>query len=146
MNYYFNNIGYLEGYESDINRIFNEKFIKNKKDILILSAVIAFKEVQKETIENYKLKKIKPLNNVKFDEYAAIIYAIAIAHSGKAEIILEEKEVIEIFNKYSNIGFIKLRDILLNKNGITLHNFEALLANPDDFITNIKEEKNYMSE
>lgn len=146
MSYYFNNIGYLEDYETDINRIFNEKFIKNKKDILILSAVIAFKEVHKKTIENYKLKKIKPLNNVKFDEYAAIIYAIAIAHSGKAEIIIEEKEVVEIFNKYSNIGFLKLRDILLNKNGIALHNFETLLANPDDFITNIKKEEDFMSE
>lgn len=146
MSYYFNNIGYYEKYEADINRLLNEKFFKNKKDILVLSAVIAFHEVTKETIENYKLEKLKVLSNVKFDEYAAIIYAIAITHSEDSGIVIEEKKVIEIFNKYANIGFEKFREILLNSDGIALHNFEALLANPSSFITDVKKEEDYMSE
>lgn len=134
MSFIFNNIGYYEEYENDIDGLMINNFFKDKKDILVLSAVLSFKEISRNTIDNTKLKVTKKLNNVKFDEYAAIIYGIAIAHTQDASVVSDDKKVVEIFNKYANLGFEKLYNIITNTDGGALSNFEALIANPDNFI------------
>jgi len=134
MSFVFNNIGYYQQYEGDLDRLMDNKFFQDKKDVLVLSAVLSFKEITRDTVDNTKLKVTKKLNNVKFDEYAAIIYGIAIAHSKDAAVVTDEKKVVEIFNKYANLGFEKLYKIITDTNGSAISNLEALIANPDNFI------------
>ncbi|MGL6101514.1 MAG: hypothetical protein ACRC0G_18090 [Fusobacteriaceae bacterium] len=140
------------GYEKKFEYIYNELlsqtgngFFEFKKDIQVLAALIGFNlySNQPKKVENYKLEKIgfKPLSPVDFSEYYHLIYSVALSLNNDIENILDNKNIVEIFNKCAGLGIEKLKEILIKDKEGYIRNFEDFLENPEIFLENMYDGK-----
>ena len=143
--YFSNAIGYENKFKEDydyLTKNTGDGFFVNKKDILVIAALIGFNNYSFDKIEKYKLEKKDFKNlNVKFDEYHSIIFSIAICHKKSSEVVVNKNEVSDIFNKCAGIGMEKFKEIILNDDGSIMMNFEDFIGNPEEYINLFDDEK-----
>lgn len=120
-------------------------FFETKKDLFILAGMIGFNLYSEipQTIEKHILEKkeFRPLSPVDFSEYYHLIYAVALSLNNSIEDILDNKRVVDIFNKCASLGISKLYEILKKDGEGYIRNFEDFLENPNNFLESIYDGK-----
>lgn len=131
-----NNLGYEDKYKKIYDEYIiknNENFFVDKKDLLIISAILGVNNFSKKEIDKYKLENLRPLA-VEFKDYYPIIYSIAICINRDIEVIFDKSKVSEIFNKCAGLGILKLKEILEKEGDILLRNYEDFLKHPEEYL------------
>lgn len=136
--------GYEKKYEDIYNNLIaqtGDGFFDQKKDILILAAVIGFNLYSKNpsNIEQHKLDKkdFKILSPVDFSEYYHIIYGIIISLNDDIKDIFDNNKIVDTINKCGSLGIVKLNDILTQDRESYIRNFEDFLERPEEFLINM---------
>lgn len=140
------------GHEKKYDEIYNELtkqvgfgFFETKKDLLVLAGMIGFNLYSNmpQTIEKCVLEKkdFRALAPVDFSEYYHLIYAVALSLNNSIEDILDNKRVVDIFNKCASLGINKLYEILKKDGEGYIRNFEDFLESPEEFLENMYDGK-----
>ncbi|MGL5624564.1 hypothetical protein, partial [Cetobacterium sp.] len=79
-------------------------------------------------------KDFRPLSPVDYSEYYHLIYSVALCLNNNIEDILDNKKIVDIFNKCASLGIEKLKEILTKDKDGYMRNLEDFLENPAEFL------------